>query len=102
MPKKAQHGTKLFCQQLGFRTGFWTGDKKVLSTKSVCIGKCKQGDQWPNCTGADAVVDEHKLNVGGKCGDDHDGTCNEGEKVGLKIKCTGRFDMYSVNSSKYL
>ena len=74
-------GANLFCQKMGYEGGSVVDKNEAYSKDSFCIGQCKAGDTWLNCSvGCDSC----------KTGD-VSCPCNQGGIVKISITCTGKY-----------
>ena len=99
-----ENGANLFCKKLGFVNGTVYPKKYPPSTHNFTysqdalrVGKCNSRDMsiaW--CNGG---CNDYKS--GGRCFDDEEAHCDQGQKVGIKITCglKNRIDRTSIRSS---
>ena len=74
------NGADLFCQELGYQSG-QLGDRTQLPREGIRIGRCNNGDTWPNCSSGC-----NDQSIGGtQCSD-----CRSGALAGIKINCDGK------------
>ena len=72
----------LFCQQLGFVSGSIKERFQILPNDGLRVGKCLNGDKWPQCTG-----NCNQLVVGGQC--NNGAQCTKGQNAAVSMECIG-------------
>ena len=80
-------GATLHCNKRGSEKGHVNSQGSIREVNTFRLGKCNEGDTWPNCTGG---CNDYKL--GGHCSNDEDKKCETGSLVGVYINCTGNYN----------
>ena len=83
-------GATKFCEKLGYTAGNVLRTGEIYSSDSFSVGKCKENDDWPNCS---ERCNDYKL--GGKCSTTGKGNCDAGQSVNITITCSGGFSASS-------
>ena len=78
-----------FCNELGYSTGIILekGKEKKADNDHFRIGKCAEADTWPTCTGGC-----NGMALGGKCKENEEKKCDEGNKIGFYVNCSGDYN----------
>lgn len=88
-------GASLACSKRGFEKGtVIRSTDQERGEKSLRVGKCNQGDTWPNCTGG---CNDYKL--GGRCSNDEEKKCGT-EANSMFLNCTGEKNSTVANAAK--
>ena len=99
-----ENGANLFCKKLGFENGTVYPKKYTpsrhqfrYSQDAFKVGKCNSGDSSiTRCRGG---CNDYRL--GGRCSDNDEANCDQGQNVGIKITCGWKDGSYrtSIRSS---
>ena len=89
-------GVGKFCNEVGYSKGSINEKKRGEEAKRphFKIGKCEDVDNFPFCKGGCNGMD-----VGGKCTEDEQKKCDEGNSVSFYVTCSGEYNETKAKES---